>query len=162
MPHDPTRHSTTPDADEVSPGDEWALFALDGHRVAIEVRVIREIVPPRPLTPLPGSEPYVAGVMNVRGRLITVLDLGLRLCLEAAVSREHHSVVVLEHGERLVGLAVDEVSYVIRSEGWRLDDSAAALRSARFHRDYLRGVGEEDGRIFMALDTDRIVSTALA
>ncbi|HEU4641819.1 MAG TPA: chemotaxis protein CheW, partial [Gemmatimonadaceae bacterium] len=69
---------------------------------------MREIIPFRRATRLPGAPPYVAGLMNVRGIIVTVLDIGVRLDATAP-DRTTGSVMLIEHGTKVVGAAVDEV-----------------------------------------------------
>lgn len=138
------------------------LLGVGGHWFGVAIRAIREIIPPRPYTPLPGSEPYVCGLINLRGRIVTVIDLGARLGLSAASADPDHSIVVLEHAGRLVGMAVQEVSRIVRADLDGLEMGADLLRSLRIDRSYLLGVGETDDRIFVAVDPDEIFRPILA
>ena len=137
------------------------LLGVGGHWFGVGIGRIREIIPPRPYTPLPGSEAYVCGLINLRGRIVTVLDLGARLNLPAAAAHPDHSIVILEHGGRLVGMAVEEVSRIVRADLGNLEVGADLLRSLRIDRSYLLGVGETDDRIFVAIDTDEIIRPIL-
>lgn len=78
-------------------------------RYGIPYRWLDEIVRPRGLTPVPGTEPFVVGVMARRGRLITVLDLARLLQIEAGDDDEETRVVVVSAAELNVGLRVAEV-----------------------------------------------------
>ena len=138
------------------------LLGVGGHWFGVAIRAIREIIPPRPYTPLPGSEPYVCGLINLRGRIVTVIDLGARLGLPPASAGPDHSIVVMEHAGRLVGMAVREVSRIVRADLENLEMGADLLRSLRIDRAYLLGVGETDDRIFVAVDPDEIFRAILA
>lgn len=138
------------------------LLGAGGHWFGVAIGAIREIIPPRPYTPLPGSEAFVCGLINLRGRIVTVVDLGARLGLRAASADPEHSIVVLEHGGRLVGMAVEEVSRIVRADLENLEMGADLLRSLRIDRAYLLGVGEADDRIFVAVDPDEIFRPILA
>jgi len=138
------------------------LLGAGGHWFGVAIDAIREIIDPRPYTPLPGSEPFVCGLINLRGRIVTVLDLGARLNLRPSAATPGHSIVVLEHGGRLVGMAVEEVSRIVAADLDHLEMGAELLRSLRIDRAYLRGVGEADDRIFVAVDTDEIFRPVLA
>ncbi|MDQ3557539.1 MAG: chemotaxis protein CheW [Gemmatimonadota bacterium] len=138
------------------------LFEVDGHRIAIPVGTIREIIPARPCTPLPGSAPYVLGLVNLRGRLVTVIDLGLRLRLRAASNLPEHSIVVVEHAGKTVGIAVEELAGMVEVFPEALATSAETIRSLGIDRSYLRGIGESDGELFLAVDTDEILRPLLS
>jgi len=80
----------------------------------VPVSQVREVLRDRPVTRVPGSPPLVRGVVNVRGAVVTVLELSVLLRAERAVTSS--SVVLLEHGSRLIGLAVDAVRDVRASD----------------------------------------------
>ena len=61
--------------------ERMALLVVGEHRFGVAIERIREIIPARPYTPLPGSGPHVCGLINLRGRIVTVVDLGARLKL---------------------------------------------------------------------------------
>ncbi len=84
------------------------VFRVDGRSYGLEVDTVSEIIPWRSATRLPGAPPWVDGLVNVRGSIVTVLDLGVRLGV-ASTARESASVLMAEHGGKRVGLAVDEV-----------------------------------------------------
>jgi purine-binding chemotaxis protein CheW len=76
-----------------------------------DIAEAQEIIPLRPMTRLPGAPPFVRGLINMRGVIVTVLDLGQRLD-PSRPPIENGSIVLVRHGERLVGLVVDEVADV--------------------------------------------------
>lgn len=141
--------------------DRIVLLGVGGHWFGVAIGRIREIIAPRPYTPLPGSEAFVCGLINLRGRIVTVVDLGARLNLPPAAASPDHNIVILEHSGRLVGMAVEEVSRIVRADLQNLEVGAPLLRSLRIDRSYLLGVGETDERIFVAIDTDEIIRPVL-
>ena len=86
--------------------ERMALLVVGEHRFAVAIDRIREIIPARPYTSLPGSGSHVCGLINLRGRIVTVVDLGARLKLAPASANPDHSIVIVEHRGRLAGLAV--------------------------------------------------------
>ncbi|MCU0622924.1 MAG: chemotaxis protein CheW [Gemmatimonadaceae bacterium] len=93
-------------------GTRLLLFGVRGRRFACELSAVREIVPFGRITRLPGAPPAVAGVTNVRGLVITVLDLGLRLA-DGPVDRTEGAVLLLEHAGKLLGAGVDDLRDVV-------------------------------------------------
>ena len=91
----------------------WVRVTCDGRTCGIPLERVREILTPQPLTRLPGCGKDVAGLIGVRGRIVTVLDLGSILGSRAAVSLPDHRLLLVDHGERVVGLAVDDASAVV-------------------------------------------------
>ncbi len=104
--------NTAPDARPAT-AHRYLVFGVGGRLYGCEIDVVREIVPFRRCTRLPGAPPYVCGLINLRGTVVTVIDLGLRLGF-APVDRNDGSVILAEHAGRLVGLGVDEMRDVQR------------------------------------------------
>jgi purine-binding chemotaxis protein CheW len=149
-------------ADAVVEPERMVLFVVGEHRFGVPIDRIREIIPARPYTPLPGSGAHVCGLINLRGRIVTVVDLGARLNLPPAAGNPDHSIVIVEHRGKLVGMAVEQVARIASVDPESLQDSAETLRSLRLDRDYLRGVGEVDEEIFVAVDPDELFGAVLA
>jgi purine-binding chemotaxis protein CheW len=137
------------------------LFVVGEHRFGVPIDRIREIIPARPYTLLPGSEAFVCGLINLRGRIVTVVDLGARLGLAPASYHPDHSIVIVEYRGKLVGLAVQEVARIVAVDPETLQTSADTLRSLRIDRAYLRGVGEAGDDIFVAVEPDEILDPIL-
>lgn len=90
------------------------LFRVGGRVYGCDIDVVREIIPSRRATRLPGAPPFVEGLINLRGTIVTVLDLGARLDPGHAPARDASldgagSIILVDHGTRVVGVAVDEV-----------------------------------------------------
>jgi chemotaxis signal transduction protein len=157
-------HTLDPAAGDVEEAalERMALLSVGEHRFAVAISRIREIIPAREYTPLPGSGAHVCGLINLRGRIVTVIDLGARLHLPPASANPDHSIVIVEHRGKLAGLAVEDVTRIVDVDPAALADAADALRALRIDRAYLRGVGETDGQLFVAVDPDEVISPILA
>ncbi len=144
----------TPDATRL------LVFAAAGRSCACELTAVREIVGWRAVTRLPGAPPSVAGLMNLRGAIVTVLDLGVRLG-GAPANRTTGSIVLAESGTKIVGLAVDALHDVRRVV---LEDIAVAEAEAVSGSagEEIRGVLHADGDVVVLLDVGRIIAAALA
>src|SRR5688500_982524 len=160
----PTDTQSVP-AGETSPDEvvleRMALLVVGEYRFGVAIERIREIIPARPYTPLPGTGPHVCGLINLRGRIVTVVDLAARRGLAPASANPEHSIVIAEHGERLLGMAVEDVARIVTVDLETLDASAEVLRMLGVDRAYLRGVGEVDDEIFVAVDPDQIFGPIL-
>lgn len=132
------------------------LFRLASRRYGIEVGAVREIVPFRRATRLPGAPPTVAGLVNVRGTVVTVLDLGMRL-EHTAAAVPSAAIILLEHGGRVVGAAVDEVLDVRRLAEGEVEPEAAGLEPD----GPVRGLGRVDGEIVLLLGAAEVMAQAL-
>jgi purine-binding chemotaxis protein CheW len=97
------------------PGSRLLLFGVRGRRYACALTSVREIVPFGRITRLPGAPNAVAGVCNVRGIVLTIVDLGLRLVGEP-VDRTEGAMLLLEYGGKVLGAGVDDVQDVLVPE----------------------------------------------
>lgn len=132
------------------------LLVRVGDRVyGCDIAAVREIVPYRPSTRLPGAPPYVQGLINLRGILATVLDLGAWLEPGRPPVTEG-SIVLVDRGTRQTGLAVDEVLDVRRIVPEPLDDMSGGRGGV------LRGVGRMEETVVILLDVDALVEQVLA
>jgi chemotaxis signal transduction protein len=93
----------------------WVVFVCGGRQFGFPLDCAIEIVAPRPLTRLPGTGPEVCGIAGVRGRVLTVFDLGVVLGLPAASLGPDHRLLIIDLDGRRVGAAVDEVVTIVSS-----------------------------------------------
>jgi len=94
-------------------GIELLSFQVGEQEYCVEITSVREIRSRTPTTPLPFSPPHVRGVMNLRGTIITVIDLAARLGMSPTRESKSNVIVVVQSGEELAGLLVDAVSNIL-------------------------------------------------
>lgn len=128
------------------------LVHVGGVRFGVRLEDVREVLSGRPAARLPGAEPWVAGIVNLRGRLLTVLDVARRLDLPPPADAGH--VLVVEAGGRTAGCRVAAVDRVVPAP------PLAPLGNAEVGGIVL-GVGEVDGEPVAVLDLPRFVSDTL-
>lgn len=142
---------------------QYLSFLISGEEYAIAILGILEIVGLDTLTRVPTTPPWIRGVMNLRGKVVPVVDLALKFGLPESAATRKTCVVILEtdlEGEPTVmGVMVDEVRRV-------LDLAVEAIEEpppfgTRVRVDFLLGLGkvDDDGRFVLVLDIDRILST---
>lgn len=131
---------------------ELLEFGLASERYAIERRYVQEVHPLRELTPLPCTPPFIAGIVNVRGRIVPVLDLKKFFELpERGLTDLHRSIIVRGH-DLEIGLLADVVIGISGVPANSLQPSLPTLTGIR--ADYLKGV--TDGRL-VVLAVERIL-----
>jgi purine-binding chemotaxis protein CheW len=106
-------------------------------------------------TRVPGTPPYVAGLVQIRGRVVPVIDLRARFELPAVEPSLDTRVVIVQQGERVVGLIVDSAREVvaIESEAWKPPPEVIATQAAGF----VKAVAQVKGRLVMLIDCDRVI-----
>jgi purine-binding chemotaxis protein CheW len=133
------------------------LFRLGPVVWAAPASVVREVIAGGPATRIPGSHLAVAGLVNLRGTLLTVVD-GRRAVGFADSESEPGSILVVEQGGRACGLLVDEVLDLIDvPSGGFSSGPAPAGADPRL----VRGVGQQAGRSFAVLDTEGLLAPVL-
>ena len=144
-----------------SPAERILLFSLGERVYGCRVDGVREIIPSRRATRLPGAPDFVRGLINLRGSLLTVVDLGVRLG-EPQPARPDGSTILVEQAGRVLGLAVDEVMDVQALPTDRLDGASAAGEIAGRNAGIVRGLGHlGDGRVVILLDIHSVVRQVL-
>jgi purine-binding chemotaxis protein CheW len=99
---------------------QWVVFRCDGRRFGVPLGQVAEIVAARPFTRLPGAGSEVCGLVGVRGRVVTVLDLGVALGRRAAGSLPDHRLLLLDDDGRLIGAAVDDIVEIATARAERV------------------------------------------
>lgn len=131
------------------------LFRLAERIGGIELDTVREILPPRPATRLPGAPTWVRGLVNVRGTVITVVDLVARLSGRPA--RADGPLMLIEHNERVIAVAVDDVLEVrpLPPEGWETPVGDLLPDGVVY------AMGEIDGQTVLLLDIRGLLTNVL-
>jgi purine-binding chemotaxis protein CheW len=129
------------------------LFRVGGATYGCAIDATQEIIPLRAMTRVPGAPAYVRGLINMRGTIVTVLDLGLRLDPSSAPIVEG-SILMLRYRDRLVGLVVEEV---VDLRPLEIEDGEAAQRG----RTIVRGMATLDDAPVVVLDLDALIKQVL-
>ena len=132
-------------------------FALDQVWYAIHALEVREVVLLPELTPLADAPPFVSGIFNLRGHIVTAIDLRRRMGLRRRPWNVKNAVLVVSSQEKLYGLIVDEAFSLITLSSRELEPAPdfTPFMSSRQDR-YVLSVGKLEGRLIPILDLNRI------
>jgi len=133
------------------------VFTAAGRTCACELSTVREIIPYRRATRLPGAPAFVTGLINLRGSIVTVVDLGMRLG-GRSVDPDRGSIVLAESGSRVLGVAVDELRDVQRVARSAIEPADADVAQ----EGLIQGVLQAAGDLTVLLDMSRIIVDTLA
>ncbi len=138
-------------ADEIGKRAEYLAFMLGNEAYAIDIGTIVEILKPLPITEVPRADPDVVGVMSVRGRLVTVLDLKRRFRLAPTFTMDKKSrILLVDAVDEEIGLLVDEVLQVYRLSESEIEPPTVLGAEQPLH---VVGIGRPpDGAVLMLLD----------
>lgn len=154
--------SAEPPTDAKRPARRWVRVVCGARLFGLPLERVREILVPQPLTRLPGCGDAVAGLVGIRGRVVTALDLGRILGSGASASLPDHRLLLVDAEERIIGLAVDDARAVVDG----------TLRPPVPEQERLAGVDAEEPHIlgwveagddgFPALDLDAVIDRHFA
>jgi len=130
---------------------QLVVFKLGTEEYGIPIEQVREIINCIPVTKLPGTPSYVAGVINVRGKIISVMDFAAKLGL--VVNRVSKQIVIVEALSKEVGLTVDEVTEVIQTA----QENFAVLDSVVGGGRGVKNVYKLGEKIIILLDLEHIL-----
>jgi purine-binding chemotaxis protein CheW len=131
------------------------VFALADEEYGVGIGDVKEIIRTGDVTQIPDSPGFIAGVINVRGSIIPVLDLSEMFFL--AEGKESKHIIVTEQGENTFGLMVDGVTAVLRVDGGEIKPAPKVIKS-KIHGDYLKGVVPVKDRLVTLLDFKKMLS----
>ena len=135
---------------------EIATFTLGEDLMGIPIDQVDEIHHPLDLTPVPHAPSYVRGVMNLRGEVVTVIDLRVILGLEPAVLTRRTCNVVVRWGGERVGLLVDRIGDVVSAAQETIEPPPANI--AERHGRFLRGLCKLETGVLAILDIEQLLS----
>lgn len=136
-------------------GGKYLTFFLGKEEYAIEILKVQEIIGLMPITPVPSMPHYIRGVLNLRGKIIPVMDLRSRFDLSQVDDTTETCIIVVQEGHYRMGIVVDKVSEVADIDGAQIEDvpSFGSDRSS----EYLAGIGKLQNSVKLILDVSRVL-----
>lgn len=140
-------------------GGKYLTFSLGNEDYGISILKVKEIIGMIYITPLPQTPDFVKGVINLRGKVIPVIDLRLRFGMPAREYTERTCIVVVETGDKgdllKIGVVVDSVSEVLNVKS--SDIEPAPTFGTTLQTDYILGVAKIEGKVKILLDIDKVL-----
>jgi purine-binding chemotaxis protein CheW len=139
--------------------EHLATFFLDREEYGVDVRQVQEIRRLSEITTVPRAPEFIRGVINLRGRILPVLDLKRKLGLGEVEAQRATRIVVVRVGERLLGLLVDGASQVLKVPVSRIEPPPEEVQEKG--GDYIRGVAKLEDRLIIVVDLGRLLAHEL-
>jgi len=140
---------------------KYLTFSLEGEEYGIGILKVKEIIGMINVTPVPRVPEFVKGVINLRGKVIPVIDLRLRFAMSRSASTKRACIIVVEiHGDAgsvPVGIVVDTVSEVLNIRGAEIEDTPKFGGTAS--TEFILGMAKTEGGVKILLDIDRVLDT---
>jgi len=140
-------------------GDELQLvvFNIGGEEFGVEIMNVQEIIRITNITKIPQAPHYVRGIINLRGKIVVVINLHDIMGTDSKEQDEDTRIIVVEMGDNVVGFIVDSATEVLRLPKNSVEPAPAIIAN-RVNTEYVRGVGKIEDRLLILLNLQKILS----
>ncbi|QTA87270.1 chemotaxis protein CheW [Desulfonema magnum] len=142
-------------------GGKYLTFTLADEEYGIGILKIKEIIGMMPVTAVPQTPDFVKGVINLRGKVIPVMDLRLRFGMDAIDYTDRTCIIVVEiageTGKVMIGIVVDTVSEVLNIKAEQIEDTPAF--GTQVDTNYILGMAKMEGGVKILLDIDKVLKS---
>ncbi len=139
---------------------KYLTFSLEDEEYGIGILKVKEIIGMMTITSVPRTPEFVKGVVNLRGKVIPVVDLRLKFSMESIPYTERTCIIVVEIDTKsetvLIGIVVDSVSEVLNIKESEIEETPTFGTS--LNTDYILGMAKMEGGVKILLDIDRVLS----
>jgi len=143
------------DIEEDTQKGKYLTFVLDNESYGIGINNITEIIGIQPITSIPELPDYIKGIINLRGKIIPVMDVRLRFKKLPREYNDRTCIIVVDINDLSIGLIVDSVSEVLRI----LDqDIVPPPNLNKISNKYIKGIGKIDKEVKLILDCDKLIN----
>lgn len=151
------------DQTQVDDLEQMVTFSLAQEEYGVNILQVQEINRMVEITEVPQTEHYVEGIINLRGKVIPIIDLRKKFGMPEKEHDNHTRIVVVDVSNETVGLVVDGVSEVLRVQANSLEEAPKLVTgdSGRYNSaDYIKSIVKLDDRLLIYLDLGKIISSS--
>lgn len=146
--------------DTITAVGKYLTFSLKGEEYGIGILKVKEIIGMMPITSVPRTPSFVKGVINLRGKVIPVVDLRLKFEMDSIPYTEKTCIIVVEIESSdtivFIGIVVDAVSEVLNIRAEEIEDTPAF--GTHLDTEYIMGMAKMEGSVKILLNIDRVLS----
>ncbi len=135
---------------------QLVVFGLGDEEFGVDIIQVQEIVRLQEVTKIPNAPEFVEGIVNLRGKVIPLIDLRKRFGFAKVEHDDDSRIIVTSFNDNLIGIIVDNVTEVIRLQEEQIEPPPNIV--AGIGREYLQGVGKIENRLVVLLELDRILN----
>ena len=144
------------DENKVSTKVNLLIFHLNDQLYAFDISVVEELIPLPELTHIGSTLPFIKGVIDLRGTIIPVIDLKIRLGLESKEYELNNAIIVVKVSDLVAGLIVDPGSSVIEFPSQEISHSPEMIKGV--HQEYIAGWGRSEKGLFILLEPEKLLN----
>lgn len=134
---------------------QLVAFHLAGETYGVDIALINEIIRMSEITSIPRTPPEVEGIINLRGKIVPIVDLRKRMELPAVPQTSATRIIVLAFDEHIVGIIVDRVEGVVRLSDSDIESPSHLI--TRREQDYVRAVGKTNDQLVILLNIQKVL-----
>ncbi len=135
---------------------KYLTFVLGEEEYGLEILKVREIIGVMEITSVPQTPEFIKGVINLRGKVIPVIDLRLKFSMEPAEYTEETCIIVVDIGKALMGILVDTVSEVLDIAVDQIEPPPSF--GSKIQTEFILGMGKIKGKVKILLEIDKVLS----
>jgi purine-binding chemotaxis protein CheW len=140
----------------ISEASRFLIFSLAGEQYAVPLLKVKEVIALTETTPVPYSPPYFKGIMNLRGQVISVIDLRAKLKMPKAEASSETAIIILDLSPLSLGIVVDSVESVLAVDAGEIQPPPEVGGGS--NTNYIRGVTRKDKKLILLLDIEKTLS----
>lgn len=137
---------------------KYLTFVLGAEEYGLEILKVREIIGLQTITVVPRMPDFIRGIINLRGKVIPVIDLRLKFEMESIEDTEQTCIIVLELGDLLTGILVDRVSEVLDIQDEQIEETPQF--GITVDTEFILGIGKTKDKVIILLDIGKVLSSS--
>lgn len=138
--------------------DKYVTFQSGHEFFGIKIQYVNEIIVCQEITEIPECENYIKGLINLRGKIIPVIDVRLRFGQEPIEYTDRTCIIVLNVAEKVVGLIVEKIAEVVEITEDNILPSPTIRKSDKAHHVFVQNIGKVGDSVKLLLDPDKLLN----
>ena len=138
--------------------DKYMTFRSGNEYFGLKIQYVSEIIPFQAITAIPETEDYIKGLINLRGKIIPVIDVRLRFRQEPFEYNDRTCIIVINIKSMMVGLIVEKIAEVVEIKEDNILPPPSVGRADKVHNKYVYGIGKVGDTVKLLLDPDKLLN----
>ncbi|MFH0874660.1 MAG: chemotaxis protein CheW [archaeon] len=135
---------------------QLVIFKLGKEEFGVDINQVREIIKMEAITKIPNTEEYIQGVINLRGKIIVIVELSKKLNMISGEKNKDTRIIVTEIGDSTIGMIVDNCNEVLRLSSSQIE-AAPEIITKKINSEYIVGVGVIKERLIILLNLGKVL-----
>ncbi len=137
--------------------DKYMTFRFGNEHYALKIQYVSEIIPFQAITAIPETEDYIKGLINLRGKILPVIDVRLRFKQTPFEYNDRTCIIVIIVKDTMVGLVVEEIAEVVEISAENILPPPTIMRGDRVQNKYVYGIGRVGDTVKLVIDPDKLL-----